>query len=99
MATTSPTRSPRTTRSGWGLTIQARGKSSIPWLATFHPGSMAWSCGTASTDRSRGMSNATQAQDVAALLNAAAACYAQGRLEAAADLYRQAAAADPRDPR
>jgi hypothetical protein len=45
------------------------------------------------------MSSATQAQDVAALLNGAAACYAQGRLDAAADLYRQAAAADPKDLR
>jgi hypothetical protein len=34
-----------------------------------------------------------------ALLNGAAACYAQGRLEEAADLYRQAAAADPQDLR
>ena len=36
---------------------------------------------------------------MAALLNAAAACYAQGRLNDAADLYRQAAAADPKDLR
>jgi tetratricopeptide (TPR) repeat protein len=41
----------------------------------------------------------TQARDVTALLNAAAACYAQGRLEDAADLYRKAAAADPKDLR
>jgi tetratricopeptide (TPR) repeat protein len=41
----------------------------------------------------------SQAQDVAALLNAAAACYAQGRLNDAADLYRQAAAAAPKDLR
>ena len=34
-----------------------------------------------------------------ALLNGAAACYAQGRLDDAADLYRQAAAADPKDLR
>ena len=34
-----------------------------------------------------------------ALLNAAAACYAQGRLNDAADLYQQAAAADPEDLR
>jgi tetratricopeptide (TPR) repeat protein len=40
-----------------------------------------------------------QARDIAALLNAAAACYAQGRLNDAADLYRQAAAADPKDLR
>jgi tetratricopeptide (TPR) repeat protein len=45
------------------------------------------------------MSNSKQARDVAALLNAAAACYAQGRLNDAADLYRQAAAADPKDLR
>ncbi|MGO9934367.1 MAG: sulfotransferase [Steroidobacteraceae bacterium] len=45
------------------------------------------------------MSKSTQARDVAALLNGAAACYAHGRLEAAADLYRQAAAADPKDLR
>jgi hypothetical protein len=45
------------------------------------------------------MSKATQAQDVTALLNAAAACYAQGRLDDAADLYRQAAAAAPQDLR
>jgi tetratricopeptide (TPR) repeat protein len=36
---------------------------------------------------------------VTALLNDAAACYAQGRLEEAAGLYRQAAAADPQDLR
>jgi Flp pilus assembly protein TadD len=36
---------------------------------------------------------------VTALLNAAAACYAQGRLNDAADLYRQAAAAGPQDLR
>jgi tetratricopeptide (TPR) repeat protein len=36
---------------------------------------------------------------VGALLNAAAACYAQGRFDDAADLYRQAAAADPKDLR
>ena len=41
----------------------------------------------------------TQARDVTALLDAAAACYAQGRLEEAADLYRKAAAADPKDLR
>jgi len=40
-----------------------------------------------------------QARDVTALLNGAAACYAQGRLDDAADLYRQAAAADPKDLR
>jgi tetratricopeptide (TPR) repeat protein len=34
-----------------------------------------------------------------ALLNGAAACYAQGRLDDAADLYRQAASADPKDLR
>ncbi len=34
-----------------------------------------------------------------ALLNDAAACYAQGRLDDAADLYGQAAAADPKDLR
>jgi tetratricopeptide (TPR) repeat protein len=38
-------------------------------------------------------------QDVTTLLNAAAACYAQGRLNDAADLYRQATAADPQDLR
>jgi tetratricopeptide (TPR) repeat protein len=41
----------------------------------------------------------TSARDVTALLNAAADCYAQGRLDEAADLYRQAAAADPKDLR
>jgi tetratricopeptide (TPR) repeat protein len=40
-----------------------------------------------------------QARDVTALLNGAAACYAQGRLNDAADLYGQAAAADPKDLR
>ncbi|HXA98996.1 MAG TPA: sulfotransferase [Steroidobacteraceae bacterium] len=45
------------------------------------------------------MSRATQAQDVTALLNDAAARYAQGRLDDAADLYRQAAAIDPKDLR
>ena len=45
------------------------------------------------------MSKSTHARDVAALLNGAAACYAQGRLNEAADLYRQAAAADPKDLR
>jgi tetratricopeptide (TPR) repeat protein len=40
-----------------------------------------------------------QARDVTALLNGAAACYAQGRLDEAADLYRQAGAADPKDLR
>jgi len=40
-----------------------------------------------------------QAPDVTALLNAAANCYAQGRFSDAADLYRQAAAADPKDLR
>jgi len=41
----------------------------------------------------------SQARDVTALLNGAAACYAQGRFGDAADLYRQAAAADPKDLR
>jgi tetratricopeptide (TPR) repeat protein len=41
----------------------------------------------------------TQARDLTTLLNAAAGCYAQGRLNDAADLYRQAAAADPKDLR
>jgi tetratricopeptide (TPR) repeat protein len=45
------------------------------------------------------MGKSTQARDVTALLNAGAACYAQGRLDDAADLYRQAAAADPKDLR
>jgi tetratricopeptide (TPR) repeat protein len=45
------------------------------------------------------MSISKHTQDVTALLNAAAACYAQGRLSDAADLYRQAAAADPKDLR
>jgi tetratricopeptide (TPR) repeat protein len=45
------------------------------------------------------MSKSKQARDVTALLNGAAACYAQGRLDDAADLYRQAAAADPKDLR
>ncbi len=40
-----------------------------------------------------------QARDVTALLNGAAASYAQGRLNEAADLYRQAAATDPKDLR
>jgi tetratricopeptide (TPR) repeat protein len=41
----------------------------------------------------------TQARDVTALLNAAAAYYAQGRFDDAAELYREAAAADPKDLR
>jgi tetratricopeptide (TPR) repeat protein len=41
----------------------------------------------------------TQAREVTALLNGAAACYAQGRFDDAADLYRKAAAADPKDLR
>ena len=41
----------------------------------------------------------SKARDVTALLNGAAACYAQGHLNDAADLYRQAAAADPKDLR
>ena len=41
----------------------------------------------------------TPPRDVTALLNGAAASYAQGRLNDAADLYRQAAAADPKDLR
>jgi tetratricopeptide (TPR) repeat protein len=45
------------------------------------------------------MSRATQARDVTALLNDAAARYAQGRLDDAADLYRQAADIDPKDLR
>jgi Sulfotransferase family/Tetratricopeptide repeat len=45
------------------------------------------------------MSKSTPARDLTALLDAAAACYAQGRFEDAADLYRQAAAADPKDLR
>jgi Flp pilus assembly protein TadD len=45
------------------------------------------------------MSKSTQAPDVTALLNGAAACYAQGRFSDAADLYRQAATADPKDLR
>jgi Flp pilus assembly protein TadD len=45
------------------------------------------------------LSKSTQAKDATALLNAAAACYAQGRLHDAAELYRQAAAADPKDLR
>jgi len=45
------------------------------------------------------MSKTAQAQDVTALLNDAAACYAQGRLNEAADLYERAAAADPKDLR
>jgi tetratricopeptide (TPR) repeat protein len=45
------------------------------------------------------MSRATQARDVTALLNDAAARYAQGRLDEAADLYRQAATIDPKDLR
>jgi tetratricopeptide (TPR) repeat protein len=45
------------------------------------------------------MNKSKQAQDVTALLSGAAACYAQGRLDDAADLYRQAAAADPKDHR
>jgi tetratricopeptide (TPR) repeat protein len=40
-----------------------------------------------------------RARDVTELLNGAAAFYAQGRLDDAADLYRQAAAADPKDLR
>jgi tetratricopeptide (TPR) repeat protein len=43
--------------------------------------------------------NLSQARDVTALLDAGASCYAQGRLDEAAELYRQAAAADPRDLR
>jgi hypothetical protein len=45
------------------------------------------------------MSKATQTLDVTALLNGAAACYAQGRLDDAAERYRKAAAADPKDLR
>jgi hypothetical protein len=45
------------------------------------------------------MSKSTQARDVTALLNGAAAFYAKGRFSDAADLYRQAAAADPKDLR
>jgi tetratricopeptide (TPR) repeat protein len=45
------------------------------------------------------MSKSKHTQDVTALLNGAAACYAQGRLSEAADLYREAAAADPKDLR
>ncbi len=45
------------------------------------------------------MNKATQARDVTALLNDAAAHYAQGRLDDAADLYGQVAAADPKDLR
>ena len=45
------------------------------------------------------MSKLTEPREVTALLNAAAACYAQGRLNDAADLYRRAAAADPHDLR
>jgi tetratricopeptide (TPR) repeat protein len=45
------------------------------------------------------MSRATQARDVTALLNDAAARYAQGCLDDAADLYRQAADIDPKDLR
>jgi tetratricopeptide (TPR) repeat protein len=45
------------------------------------------------------MSKLTEPREVTALLNAAAACYAQGRLNDAADLYRRAAAADPKDLR
>jgi hypothetical protein len=45
------------------------------------------------------MSKSKQARDVTALLNGAAASYAQGRLDDAADLYRQAATADPQDLR
>jgi tetratricopeptide (TPR) repeat protein len=45
------------------------------------------------------MSHATSKPDVAALLNAAATCYAQGRLQEAAGIYRQAAACVPRDLR
>jgi tetratricopeptide (TPR) repeat protein len=43
--------------------------------------------------------SATHAKDLATLLDAAAAQYAQGRLEEAARLYRRAEAADPRDVR
>jgi tetratricopeptide (TPR) repeat protein len=42
---------------------------------------------------------ATQVREVTALLDGAAACYAQGRFNDAADLYRQAAAVDPKDLR
>jgi tetratricopeptide (TPR) repeat protein len=45
------------------------------------------------------MSKSKHAQDVTALLNGAAACYAQGRLSDAADLYRRAAVVDPKDLR
>jgi tetratricopeptide (TPR) repeat protein len=45
------------------------------------------------------MSKLTQAENVTALLDGAATCYAQGRLDDAADLYRRAAAADPSDLR
>ena len=43
--------------------------------------------------------SATHAKDLAALLDAAAALYAQGQLDEAARLYRRAEAADPRDIR
>jgi tetratricopeptide (TPR) repeat protein len=45
------------------------------------------------------MTKSTPTQDVAALLNAAAACYTQGRLHDAAAFYGEAAAAAPRDLR
>ena len=45
------------------------------------------------------MSKAPLAEDLTALLNDAAARYAQGRINDAAELYRQAAAADPKDLR
>ncbi len=45
------------------------------------------------------MGKLTEPRDVTALLNGAAAFYAQGRLNDAADLYRQAAAVDPKDLR
>jgi tetratricopeptide (TPR) repeat protein len=41
----------------------------------------------------------TSARDVTALLETAAACYAQGRLSDAADLYQRVASADPKDLR
>lgn len=45
------------------------------------------------------MKSPTQAKDLAALLDAAAAHYARGQLDEAARLYRRAEAADPRDVR
>jgi len=84
---------------GLGVTNPGPGQVIDPWLATSRPGSTAWSCVPLPLISTRAADVATPPRDVTALLNGAAASYAQGRLNDAADLYRQAAAADPQDLR